>query len=83
MSASADLAPLLRQALAGDGLELHTGELVAWNPSTLENTVRVAGAELANLPILNGDTITLAAGDTLALVRSRAAYVVLGKLASA
>lgn len=79
---SADLAPLFRAALERDALELRTGELLAWTPATLENTVRVAGAQLENLPVLNAGTVQLTAGDTVALLRSGAAFVILGNLTS-
>lgn len=60
------------------------GEILTFNPATGENTVRVGGAVLTNLPILvGGDTVNFAPGNAVILLKYRSSWAILGRIVSA
>lgn len=57
------------------------GEVLTFDPADGSNTVRVGGAVLVDLPLLNiGDTINLAAGDAVVLLKYRSSWAILGRI---
>lgn len=63
------------------GFGFRQGTVVAFDPVTGENTISVAGGTLTDLPLLNiGDTVNLAAGDVVVLMRLKSAWAILGRL---
>lgn len=75
------LAPHNARAQGLDELGFHQGIVTAWNNETGENTVIVAGAAINDLPMLNlGDTTNIIVGDTVAVIRYRNAYFIIGRV---
>lgn len=58
------------------------GVVEAWNSSTGENTIRVAGGVLVNLPALTGESAELTTDDVVVLVSAGGRWLVLGKATS-
>lgn len=57
------------------------GTIDSFDPSDGSNTVIVGGATLTNVPLLNiGDTVNLAAGDVVVLMKLRSAWAILGRV---
>jgi hypothetical protein len=57
------------------------GTVVAWDPLTAENTIRVGGTELQNLPVLNtSEVVLLLPGDTVGLIGAGSSMAILGRL---
>lgn len=81
MSRLDDIVPLIAGG-PGESFGFHSGVLEAFDPATGTNTVTVAGGTLSNLPVLNADAVTLEAGDTVAVMKVRSSYFVLGKITS-
>lgn len=76
---SDDLASLLRHA-DGD-IAFHQGRILSWDPNTGENSVRVRGTPLQNLPILNtGEAIALREGHVVGVLRVKSSYFILGRV---
>ncbi|HEV7649381.1 MAG TPA: hypothetical protein VGP26_14605 [Actinophytocola sp.] len=76
-----DLAPLIAQFAKPGDLGFHAGKVLAWNKTTGENTVDVAGTALQDLPMLNlGDTVNLAADDTVAVLRYKSTMFIVGRI---
>ena len=84
-----DLVALLRpppgvsrsHELAADAenMRFRQGTLLAWDPDDFTNTVRVAGGELTNVPILNAAAAQgFAAGDTVSLMVAGGTWGILG-----
>ncbi len=77
---SDDLAPLLA-AGPTSGLDFASGRILYFNRATGRNGVRVNGAYLHDLPILNiAASIDLSAGDTVALLRYKSTFFILGRV---
>lgn len=75
-----DLAPLLAAAGRPD-VGFHSGRVLTWDTDTGANTIDVAGAVLADVPILNtGEAIALRAGHVVALLRFKSSYFILGRV---
>lgn len=75
------LAPRNSRARPLDELGYHQGVITAFNASTGENTVVIAGALINDVPMLNiGDTTSLIVGDTVAVIRYRNAYFIIGRV---
>lgn len=71
--------PVPRPEMADLGF--HQGTITAWDAQTGENTVQVAGSELQDLPMLSiGDTVDLAAGDTVGLLRVKSTMFIVGRI---
>ena len=79
MAAREDLTGLL---LPQAGTEPYRqGVIVAFNPATGANQVRVGGATLVDLPILvGGDTVNFQHGDTVILLRYLSSWAILGRI---
>lgn len=57
------------------------GEVLTFDEADGSNTVRVGGAVLTNLPLLNiGDTVNLAAGDAVVLLKYQSSWAILGRI---
>lgn len=57
------------------------GVIVAFNPATGANQVRVGGAVLENLPVLvGGDTVNFAPDDAVVLLKLRSSWAILGRI---
>jgi len=64
-----------------DGVGFRQGTVTAWNSSTGENTILVAGGTLSNVPILNtGEAIALQAGHTVGLLTFNGSWFILGRI---
>lgn len=71
---SDDLAPLFNPSDDGSGqlMTYRQGQVVEFNPITLENVIRVGNAELRNLPLLGmAEAVTLEPGDVVGLAVMR------------
>lgn len=78
---SDDLAPLLAQSGALPDLGFHTGEVLAWDPQTGNNTVRVLGRPLENLSTLNlTETLTMDEGAVVGILRFKSTFFILGRV---
>lgn len=77
---SANLAPLILAAAGGGELGFRQGTVVSWDPDTGENTIRVGGSDLADLPVLSASAITLAPGDVVGILRYRSSWMILGSV---
>lgn len=80
MSRADDLTPLL----AGPpdaGVGYRQGTIIAFDPVTLENTVRVAGTDLVDLPLLGlAEATTLRPGSVVGLLTSGSSWAIIGQL---
>ena len=57
------------------------GLVVAWNGFTGENTIRIGGTDLTDLPILdNVEIFGVRAGDTVAVIKYQNTYFVIGRI---
>lgn len=75
------LAPNNSRAQPLEHLGFHQGIITAFNQSTGENTVVIAGASITDVPMLNiGDSTNLIVGDTVAVIRYRNAYFIIGRV---
>lgn len=77
-----DIAPLLAPQ-GREEMGFRQGRLIAWDPLTGGNQVTVAGSTLDDVPTLAASTIELAPGDVVGLIRVRAQYFIVGRIASA
>lgn len=67
---------------AGD-LGFHSGTIVAWDATTGENTIAVAGGTVNDVPVLStSDSILLIEGDVVGLLRFKTTYFILGRIAA-
>jgi hypothetical protein len=64
----------------GTSTQYRQGVVEAWDPDTGDNTIRVAGGVLLNLPTLTGEAATLVVGDVVALLSAGDRWFVLGKV---
>lgn len=62
------------------GAQVRQGVVEAWNPDTGDNTIRVAGGVLLNVPSLTGESVSLAAGDVALLLSMGSRWFLLGKV---
>ncbi|MFI6160399.1 hypothetical protein ACIA59_10665 [Micromonospora haikouensis] len=75
-----DLVPLLIPP-PGPGLGMRQGVVVAWNPQTAENLIRVGTSLLTNVPILNtNEAVLLAEGSVVALLTWQSSWFILGRI---
>lgn len=75
------LAPTNARAAPLPDLGFHQGIVTAWDNLTGENTVTIAGASITDVPMLNiGDTTNILVGDTVAVLRYRNAYFIIGRV---
>jgi len=57
------------------------GTIITWNPLNGQNSVRIPGALLQNVSILNtGEAVALRAGHNVVLLRIRSNYFILGRV---
>lgn len=83
-----DLAPLLHFIPRFGGtvdrqgdLGFHQGVISAWNSITGENTINVAGGTVTNIPVMStADSIMLAVGDVVGMLRFKSTYFILGRI---
>ncbi|PRX48689.1 hypothetical protein B0I33_104507 [Prauserella shujinwangii] len=69
-------------ASGGGDIGFHQGVVTAWNASTGENTLTVAGGVVNNVPVLTtADSIMLNVGDVVGLLRFKSTYFILGRIA--
>ena len=83
MSTQDDLAALFLPPPAGAGTPMtyRQGVVVAWNPETAENTIRVGGTDLTDIPILGlGQGTTLRVGDVVGLMLVGSSWAIMGQL---
>lgn len=88
MTGPTDLATLFTDAPPGPGYDLRfrSGVVVSWNPLTAENTVRVGGTEVHDLPILNtSEALLLEPGAVVSILAARndkgsTTYAILGRM---
>lgn len=75
-----DLAPLFAPPPAA-GVGYRQGVVVAWNPTTAENTIDVGGALIDNVPVLNtNESLLLAPGDVVGVLTAGQSWCILGRL---
>lgn len=66
----------------GGDIGFHQGVVTSWNSLTGENTLMVAGGEVRDIPVLStADSIMLAEGDSVGLIRFKSTYFILGRIA--
>ncbi|HEY9418127.1 MAG TPA: hypothetical protein VIQ30_25485 [Pseudonocardia sp.] len=78
MSVTDDLSTLF--PIGGEGMQLRQGTIIDWDADTGENTVRVGGAALANLPVLVAESVILAPGDVVALLVAGDRMFIMGQI---
>lgn len=70
-------------ASGGGDVGFHMGTVTEWDSSTGENVLMVAGGTVSNVPVLStADSIMLAPGDTVGLIRFKSTYFILGRIAA-
>lgn len=75
------LAPKNARAQPISELSFHQGVVIAWNNTTGENTVVISGSSINDLAMLNiGDTTNIIVGDTVAVIRYRNSYFIIGRV---
>lgn len=75
------LAPKNARAQELSELSFHQGIVTSWDSETGENTVTIAGAPIVDVPMLNiGDTTNILVDDTVAVLRYRNAYFIIGRI---
>lgn len=78
--ASDDLVPLLGQT-PGKGIGFRQGVVHEWNQQTAENTIRVAGTNMTNLPILNtNEALLLQPGDVVGIMTAGSSWFIIGRI---
>jgi hypothetical protein len=78
-----DLTSLFAPPPAGPSQDVgyRQGVVLSWNPDTAENTVRVGGATLTNLPILNSfEALLISAGAVVGLITAGPSWAILGRI---
>ncbi|HEX6446652.1 MAG TPA: hypothetical protein VF053_16275 [Streptosporangiales bacterium] len=84
MARSDDLATVLAAAANKKAdVGFRSGTLLAWDPSTGNNTVRIANVEMTDLPVLTAGGISMAVGDIVGLFRYHNTYMIMGAIRSA
>jgi hypothetical protein len=78
LSRNDDLVPLLAKTLPE--CTLLTGSVVAWAQGSF--VIRLLGVNLANLPVLSSAG-GFSPGDSVAVLRQKSSYLVLGKIVPA
>lgn len=74
------LVALFQSGDAAATVQLRQGVVEAWNASTGDNTVRVAGGQLLNVAALTSESASLKVGDVVAILASEDRAMVLGKV---
>lgn len=75
-----DLVPLLNQR-TDPGLGYRQGVVVAWDPVTASNQIRVGGSVLTDLPCLNAaEALLLQPDDVVAVLTAGRSWFVLGRI---
>lgn len=79
-----DIAPLLAAGLnRKETLGLRQGVVTAWDPSTGNNTVLIAGQPFNDLPVIASGGLTLAVGDIVAVLRYQHTFLIFGTIRNA
>lgn len=79
MQGSEDLAPLLEQP--EDNFGYRQGQVVAWNPDTNANQIRVGEIVINDMPLISpADLVGIRPGDPVAILKYNNTYGVLGKI---
>lgn len=79
---SDDLTPLFSPSSAGSALPMtyRQGVVMDFNRITLENTIRVGGTDLTNLPLLGiAEATTLAVGDVVGIAQFGSSWAIMGR----
>lgn len=58
---------------------LIAGHVIAWNPTTRENTIDVQGVDRVNLPVLSGAEATIAVGMNVVLAPFSHTHLIVGR----
>lgn len=59
----------------------HQGVVTAWDSTTNQNTILIAGSEIPDIPALSiGDSIMMSVGDIVGLLRFKSTYFILGRI---
>jgi hypothetical protein len=75
------LSVATKMATGKPTLEFHQGIVLSWNSSTGENRIWVLGQVVEDIPsVATGDNVLLFEGDTVALLRHKYNYFVLGRV---
>ena len=65
-------------------LEYHTGYVVAWNSITGENTIRVLGSIVQDVPVLStSDSVLMDVDQVVGMLRFKSTYFILGRVTPA
>lgn len=77
------VAGMQSQVTGNTDIGYHTGVVKAWDTLTGLNSVDINGVTFNNLKVLStGDSIMLAAGDTVVIMRFQTQYFILGRVAA-
>jgi hypothetical protein len=77
------LANVSAQATERQTIDVHTGQIIAWDSDNNTNEVLVLGRVLSNLPILTSAGMTgFVVGSSVAVLRVRTQFFVLGRIVS-
>lgn len=75
------LAQVSDAASASSSFDFRVGVVESFDSATGANVVRVRGADIPNVPMLNiGDTVNLTAGDNVVVLKYRTGYFILGRV---
>lgn len=77
---TSDLTTLFQPGDDPASIAIRQGVVESWDPDTAANTIRVAGGQLLNVPVLVGETVALAEGDVVALLTTGDRWFLLGKV---
>lgn len=71
----------LGKAAESTDLKFHQGLVLAWNAATGQNTIRVAGSDIADVPVLtSAGLVALRPGDPVAVFKYKSAYFIFGRI---
>jgi hypothetical protein len=76
------LAAQIGAASESGDLRFHQGLVLAWNSTTGANTIRIAGSDIPNVPVLtSAGLVSLAVGDPVMVLRYKSKYFIVGRVA--
>lgn len=79
---SDDVARLLTSGGQGD-FGFRQGTVISWDAQTGANVIDVGGEPFDNIPMLAISSVTMAAGDSVGVLRFKSTYFLLGRIAVA
>lgn len=81
MSGTDDIVPLL--GADDKDIGYRQGTVVSWDMATGANVINIGGTDIPNVPVTSSaDTFGFLAGDTVAVLRFKSSYLILGKISS-